>query len=205
LPEGHVVPVVSLPELQKGDFMTNTVSPIAILAAAGFEETTFTDFQKALLVAGRVARVVTPDGGLVQGWHEESWGHHFMAEENLSDVLSADFSGLIVPNGERSNTTLAANPHARRFIKAFVDTGKPVLTVGDAVSLLAISEAVAKRKVTGPEDQQAALSEAGAEWVADEAVVTDENIVTTTPESSNHARLQAFLELFDTEEVQEAA
>jgi protease I len=185
--------------------MTNTVHPIAILAAAGFEETTYTDFQKALLAAGRVARVVTPDGGLVQGWHEESWGHHFMAEENLSDVLSADFSGLIVPNGERSNTTLAANPHARRFIKAFVDTGKPVLAVGDAVSLLVASDVAAKRKVTGPADQQAALSEAGAEWIGEEATVTDENVVTTAVDASNQVRLQAFLALFESEEVQEAA
>ncbi|MEK9661273.1 MAG: DJ-1/PfpI family protein, partial [Alphaproteobacteria bacterium] len=72
---------------------------------------------------------------LVQGWHEEAWGHHFMADENLADMLSADFSGLIVPDGERSNSTLAENPHARRFVKAFVENGKPVLAVADAVSL----------------------------------------------------------------------
>lgn len=185
--------------------MTETTLPIAILAAAGFEETTFTDFQKALLVAGRVARVVTPDGGLVQGWHEDGWGHHFMADENLSDVLSADFSGLIVPNGARGNTTLAANPHARRFIKAFVDTGKPVLTVADAVSLLQVAEVAASRRVTGPESERETLSTAGAEWVADEAIVTHDNVVTTTEQTGNAARLQAFLDLFDNEEVQEAA
>lgn len=185
--------------------MTDTTLPIAILAAAGFEETTFTDFQKALLAAGRTARVVTPDGGLVQGWHEESWGHHFMADENLSDVLSADFSGLIVPNGARSNATLAANPHARRFVKAFVDTGKPVLVVGDAVTLLVAADVAAARRVTGPESVHDALSAAGAIWVADEDVVTNENVVTTSERSSNAVRLQALLALFDEAEVQEAA
>lgn len=184
--------------------MTDTL-PIAILAAAGFEETTFTDFQKALLAAGHTAKVVTPDGGLVQGWHEESWGHHFMADENLADVLSADFSGLIVPNGERSNSTLAENLHARRFVKAFVDTGKPVLAVADAVTLLAVAEVAAARRVTGPEAQREVMSNAGAEWVADEAIVTNENVVTTSEESGNVTRLDAFLALFADDTVQEAA
>ncbi|MEK9726287.1 MAG: DJ-1/PfpI family protein [Rhodospirillaceae bacterium] len=179
--------------------------PIAILAAAGFEETTFTDFQKALLAAGHAAKVVTPDGGLVQGWHEEAWGHHFMADENLADMLSADFSGLIVPDGERSNSTLAENPHARRFVKAFVENGKPVLAVADAVSLLAIAEVAAGRRVTGPEAQRDALSKAGAEWTVDEVIVTNENIVTTGEQASNAARLDAFLALFDENPVQEAA
>jgi len=39
--------------------------PIAILAAAGFAETTFTDTQKTLLARGRKVKVVSPDGGLV--------------------------------------------------------------------------------------------------------------------------------------------
>ena len=185
--------------------MTDTKLPVAILSAAGFEETTLTDFQKALLAGGYAVKVVTPDGGLVQGWHEESWGHHFMADENLSDVLSADFSGLIVPDGERSNQTLKANPHARRFVKAFVDTGKPVLTVADSVELLAAAEVAAARRVTGPEAQRDTLGQAGAEWVEEEAILTSDNIVTTSLESSNAARLQAFLDLLEAEEVQEAA
>lgn len=185
--------------------MTDTKLPIAILAAAGFEETTFTDFQKALLAAGHVAKVVTPDGGLVQGWHENGWGHHFMADENLSDVLSADFSGLIVPDGNRSNSTLAANPHARRFVKAFVDTGKPVLAVADAATLLVAADVAAARRVTGPESVRESLDQAGAIWVAEEAIVTNENVVTTTEQTGNAARLEAFLALFANEDVQEAA
>lgn len=185
--------------------MTDTKLPIAILAAAGFEETTFTDFQKALLAAGHVARVVTPDAGLVQGWHEEGWGHHFMADDNLSDVLSADFSGLIVPDGQRSNQTLAANPHARRFVKAFVDTGKPVLTVADAATLLVAAEVAAAKRVTGPATVRDALTQAGAAWADDEAIVTDGNVVTTADQTGNAARLEAFLALFDDAEVQEAA
>lgn len=185
--------------------MTDTTHPIAILSAAGFEETTFTDFQKALLAAGRTARVVTPDAGLVQGWHEGGWGHHFMADENLSDVLSADFSGLIVADGERSNNTLSANLHARRFVKAFVDTGKPVLLVADAVALLVAAGVASGRNVTGAESAKEALVKAGAIWIDDEPIVTNETVVTTTGQTSNAARLQAFLNLFDNAEVQEAA
>ena len=185
--------------------MTDSKLPVAILAAAGFEETTFTDFQKALLAAGHTVKVVTPDGGLVQGWHEEAWGHHFMADEDLADVLSADFSSLIVPDGVRGTQTLKGNAHARRFIKAFVDTGKPVLAVADAVELFVGADVAAGRRLTGPESLRDTLSEAGADWVADEAIVTQGNVATAVPESRNTARLQAFLALFEGAEVQEAA
>jgi protease I len=185
--------------------MTESKLPIAILAAAGFEETTYTDFQKALLAAGHAVKVVTPDAGLVQGWHEEAWGHHFMADEDLADALSADFAGLIVPDGIRSTQTLKANLHARRFVKAFVDTGKPLLVVADAVELLAIAEVAAARRLTGPEGLREALAQAGADWIVGEAIVTHENVVTTTPQAGNGASLAAFLALFDNTEVQEAA
>src|SRR3546814_3624743 len=63
--------------------MSDKSLPIAIVVAAGFAETTFTDTQKALLADGRTMAVISPDRGLVQGGHEGSWGQHFMAEAEL--------------------------------------------------------------------------------------------------------------------------
>ena len=48
----------------------------------------------------------TSDGGLIQGWHDGGWGHHFMADSDLSEALSADYSALVVPAGSRSTATL---------------------------------------------------------------------------------------------------
>ena len=100
--------------------MADEKLPIAILAAAGFAETTFTDTQKTLLAKGRTMKVISPDGGLVQGWHAEAWGHHFMADEAVGDSLAADYCGLILPDGANSAKTLAENPHTKRLIAAFI-------------------------------------------------------------------------------------
>ena len=73
--------------------MADKKLPIAILAAAGFAELTFTSTQKTLLTKGRAMQVISPDGGLVQGWHADAWGHHFMADGAIGDALAAEAAG----------------------------------------------------------------------------------------------------------------
>ncbi|MDE0780550.1 MAG: DJ-1/PfpI family protein [Alphaproteobacteria bacterium] len=179
---------------------------IAILAAAGFAETTFTDTQKMLLSRGRQVKVISPDGGLVQGWHDGSWGHHFMADEDIAESLAADFSGLILPDGKNSADTLIDNVHTKRLIAAFMDAEEPVLVVGDAMRLLVPAGVVAARRIAGATEVDEEVARAGAELVTDQNLVTDGNLVTATSDSSSAARLEAFLALIvEREAVPQAA
>lgn len=178
--------------------------PIAILVAAGFIEEHLTDTQKTLLNSETRSVVIAAEGGLVQGWHDNSWGHHFMAEENLSDVLSADFSALIIPGGERSILTLARSPHASRVVKAFVDAEKPIAAFGAAPRLLAQAGVAAGRRVTAAAGEQAALEQAGAQWV-DETLVVDRLLITANEQAPTAPVLNAFLLALESEPVDEAA
>jgi protease I len=185
--------------------MADEKLPIAILAAAGFAETTFTDTQKTLLAKGRAMKVVSPDGGLVQGWHADAWGHHFMADEAIGDALAADFCGLILPDGANSAKTLAENPHTKRLIGAFLDADQPVLVIGEAVNLLISAELAAGRRIAGDGELGEALNRAGADWVADEAVVTEGTLITATSEAAGAALTETFLALIDETSVPQAA
>ncbi len=178
--------------------------PVAILVAAGFIEEHLTDTQKTLLAADHNCTIIAAEGGLVQGWHDNGWGHHFMAEDNISEVLSADFCGLIIPGGERSVTTLVRSPHAIRLAKAFAEAEKPIAAFGAAPRLLAEAGVAAGRRITGAADEQTALEQAGAQWV-EEPLVIDRLLVSADETSSSAPVLNAFLSALASEPVEEAA
>ncbi|MEM6904114.1 MAG: peptidase C56, partial [Pseudomonadota bacterium] len=60
--------------------MTNSTlngNRIAMLVANGFEEVHFTETQRRFAGTGAEVTVISPENGLVNGWHEGSWGHYF--------------------------------------------------------------------------------------------------------------------------------
>lgn len=185
--------------------MPETKQPIAIVAAAGFVEQSLTNTQKTLIAAGLPFHVITPEGGLVQGWHEDAWGHHFMADEKLADVISADYCGLILLDGANSADSLTANPHIKRLLKGFLEGGKPVLAIDHAIRLLIAAEAAVGRRVAAPEALRSDLTRDGAEPVDGEPLVVDGTLVTATADASGPARLDAFLSLLDSGSVSQAA
>ena len=185
--------------------MADEKLPIAILAAAGFGEVTFTDTQKTLISKGRSMRVISPDGGLVQGWHADAWGHHFMADESIGDSLAADYCGLILPDGRNSALTLSENPHTKRLIAAFLDAEQPVLVIGEAISLLVTADVAAGCRIAGDAELGEELSRAGAHWVPDEGVVTDGTLITATTSSTGAALIETFLGMLTNSSVPQAA
>ena len=179
--------------------------PIAIVAAAGFIEQSLTNTQKALIAANLPFHVITPEGALVQGWHQDAWGHHFMADEKMADVISADYCGLILLDGGNSADSLIDNAHAKRLVKAFVEGGKPVLAIDDAIRLLIAAEVAAGRRIAAPEALRSDLTRDGAEPVDSESLVTDGTLVTATAEATGTARLEAFLGMIASDSVPQAA
>jgi putative intracellular protease/amidase len=168
---------------------------VAILVANGFQEIDMTEPQRALLGAGAIPRVVSPEQGLVNGWHGKAWGHYFPVDANLSSALAADFDGLLVPGGERGIDKLAGTPHTTRFIRGFMDGGKPVAAIGRALQLLAEAERLAGRTVSADEDLAETLQQAGA-TAADDPVTVEGNLLTARDGAEVDAIQQAILRLF---------
>ena len=168
---------------------------IAILAANGFEETEMTEPQRALLAAGAVVRLVSPEQALVNGWHGGAWGHYFPVEVPLSSALAADFDGLIVPGGERSVQKLLGAPHMQRFVNGFMDAEKPVAVIGGATNLLAAADRAKGRKVAADETTAEALGNAGAETL-DQPLVTDGALISARDDVSPSALRDEILRLF---------
>ena len=86
---------------------------VAILVANGFHEEDMTETQKALASEGAIPRVVSTEVGLVNGWHEGTWGHNFYVEVKPKDVLPSQYDALLLPGGDRGVKTLLESAHAR--------------------------------------------------------------------------------------------
>jgi protease I len=150
---------------------------VAILVANGFEETEMTEPQRALLKLGAALKVISPEQGLVNGWHGRAWGHYFPVDKQIAEVLAADFDMLLLPGGERSVAKLIQSPHTRRITGSFMDAGKPVAAIDDAVQILVNAQKVNGRTIAAPAEQREAVEAAGAVWSEDQ-VVADKFLVT---------------------------
>jgi protease I len=146
---------------------------IAILVANGFNETDMMHAQRRLAASGAIMKIISTENGLVNSWVGNGWGHHFPADGHVSTMLAADFDALYVAGGSRSLAKLKENPHCRRIIRGFFDAGKPMMLLGSAVELLAVSERASGCIVTGSPESQAILEEAGATWTVESPCVTD--------------------------------
>lgn len=139
---------------------------IAVLMANGFNEQDFLTIQKAMIDQGAALRIVSTDSGLVNGWDGKGWGHNFAIDAQLNTALGIDFDALIIPGGQRSHDKLKLTAHSRRFIGSFIAAMKPVVAMGDAVQLLAFTDHLSGKTVSGPEAKKGVAEAAGAQWVA---------------------------------------
>lgn len=166
---------------------------VAILIANGFEEAEMTETQKALVADGATARIVSPENGLCNGWHEGTWGHNFYVEVKVNEVLPSQYDGLLLPGGERSLKTLLDNAHSRRIVKGMVEGNKAVGVLSDGVEVLAAVEAISGRTVTGAPQSREKAEQAGATW-GEGQTATDGRLITSAGGEDLTAFIEAFLE-----------
>ncbi len=149
---------------------------VAVLISNGFNENEFLSIQKAMLAEGASLRIVSTDSGLVNGWDGKGWGHNFAIDAQLNSALGIDYDAVIIPGGQRSLDKLKLTAHSRRFIGSFLAAMKPVICMGDAVQLLALTDHVGGKTVSGPETKRAMCETAGATW--SEKTTTDGLLLT---------------------------
>ncbi len=151
---------------------------VAILAANGFEQAELLEPRKALDAAGAKTSVVSPESGSVKGWSEKEWGKSVPVDVPLSSAKAEQFDALLLPGGVMNPDTLRMNPDAVKFVKAFVDAGKPVAAICHGPWTLVEADAVRGRKLTSWPSLKTDIRNAGGTWT-DEEVVVDRGLVTS--------------------------
>ena len=160
---------------------------IAVLVAAGFEQSEFEEPIKALKAAGGEAVVVSLESGKIKAWSGGNWGDSFEVDLLLDKARAEDFNGLLIPGGVMSPDILRMNDTAVEFVRSFFVQKKPVAAICHGPWLLVEADVVRDRTLTSYSSIKTDLINAGANWV-DKEVVVDQGLVT----SRNPGDLPAF-------------
>jgi protease I len=151
---------------------------IAILATNGFEQSELEEPKKALEAAGAQTQVVSVSQGQIRGWHHTDWGNSVPVDVTIEQANPDDYDGLVLPGGVINPDKLRMVPEAVAFVRAFVESGKPIAAICHGPWTLINAGGVRGRKMTSWPSLQADLENAGAHWV-DQQVVVDQGLVTS--------------------------
>jgi protease I len=152
---------------------------VAILAADGVERVELERPRQALDRAGaRTTLLSIHNGEIAARNHDLEDAGTFTIDRLVDDVSPDDFDALVLPGGTVNPDQLRMNPTAVRFVRDFVDSGKPVASICHGPWNLVEADRARGRRLTSWPSVRTDLRNAGAE-VVDEEVVTDGNITTS--------------------------
>jgi protease I len=151
---------------------------VAVLVTHGFEQVELTEPKKALVNEGAEVDIVSPEPGQVRGWSHTEWGDTFKVDRVLTEVRADEYDALLLPGGVLNPDKLRIEPKAVAFVKAFVDSGKPIAAICHGPWTLIEAEGVRGRKMTSYPSLRSDLKNAGATWV-DQEVAVDRGLVTS--------------------------
>ncbi|MEA2177600.1 MAG: protease [Solirubrobacteraceae bacterium] len=161
---------------------------IAILATDGVERVELDQPAGALLAAGaRTELLALHDGTIEARQADIEPAGRFTVDKPVSEASVDDYDGLLLPGGTVNPDKLRMSPDAVEFVRAFVETGKPVAAICHGPWTLAEADVLQGRRVTSWPSIRTDLRNAGAEVVDEEVVVDGQLLTSRSPDD-----LQAF-------------
>ena len=152
---------------------------VAILAADGVERVELEQPRQALDGAGAETVVVSLSDGEIQARNNDlEDAGTFSVDQVVGDVSPDDYDALLLPAGTVNPDKLRMEPTAVQFVRAFVESGKPVASICHGPWNFVEADVARGRRLTSFPSIRTDLRNAGAE-VVDEEVVTDGNITTS--------------------------
>jgi protease I len=151
---------------------------ILIIATDGFEQSELFEPRERLLHAGAEVILASPKATAIQGMQHQDKGDTILPDTTLEEVDPAQFDALLIPGGVANPDSLRMDEHAIEIVTAFAEAGKPIAAICHGPWLLVEADVVEDRTVTGWPSIRTDLENAGG-IVVDEAVVIDENFITS--------------------------
>jgi protease I len=151
---------------------------IAFVATDGVEQVELTKPWEAVKEAGGQPELLSLEDGQIQGFEHLDHGQKFDVDKKVADADPSDYDGLVLPGGVANPDFLRVDDDVRRFVRGFVEAGKPVGAICHGPWTL-IDAGVAKGlTLTSWPSLKTDLENAGATWV-DEEVHVDRGLTTS--------------------------
>jgi protease I len=155
---------------------------VAILVTDGFEQVELTEPRKALDEAGAETRIVSPKDSEVRGWNFTDWGQKLPVDLKLDQARPDNFDALLLPGGVINPDKLRLEPKAVAFVKAFFDAGKPVAAICHGPWTILEAGCARGRRMTSWPSLRTDLTNAGADWTDQEAIVDGKLLTSRKPD-----------------------
>jgi len=165
------------------------MATVAVIITDMFEDSEYTEPAQAFRKSGHaLVHLGLAKGRTVTGKKE---GTPVTVDRAVKDVMVDDFDALLIPGGY-SPDKLRVDDDAVRFVKEFVESGKPVFAICHAPQLLITAQVLQGRKITGWKSIIQDIKNAGAEFI-DQEVVEDGNLISSRSPADLPAFIQASL------------
>jgi protease I len=167
---------------------------IAIIIDDFFEDVEYSEPAAAFVNAGhKIIHVGLKKGTIVVGKKQKV---KVRIDTAVKGTSIKEFDALLIPGGY-SPDKLRVNDDAVRFVKDFVESGKPVFSICHAPQLLITAQVLQGRKITGWKSIIQDIKNAGA-FFLDQEVVIDDNLVSSRSPADLPAFIKASLEKLQT-------
>jgi protease I len=203
--QGHTVELRCLEKPPEKEFfamptITSSLDgmKVAILVADGFEQTEMTEPRKVLESAGAETLIVSALDGSVRGWKHLTPADTFEVDVPLQGANPDDFDALLLPGGVANPDALRIDAKAVAFVRAFVESGKPIAAICHGPWTLIDAGGAKGRRLTSWPSLRADLQNAGAQWT-DKEVVVDHALVTSRKPGDLPAFIREMVNLFELE------
>jgi protease I len=154
-------------------------STIAILAADGVERVELEQPRRALDDVGATTELLSIHTGEIQARENDlEPAGTFTVDKRVADASIDDYDALLLPGGTVNPDKLRIDADAVRFVKAFVESGKPVGAICHGPWTLVEADVVRGRTLTSWPSVRTDLRNAGAN-VVDQEVVEDSGLVSS--------------------------
>jgi len=170
---------------------------IAALVDDGFEESELLEPKRALEAAGAKVDIVSSQVFRVTGWQDGDWSQGVNVEYRLDSANADEYDALLLPGGVMNADKLRGDSAAIRFVKSFVDSGKPIAAICHGPWTLIEAGAVKGRRMTSWPSLATDLRNAGANWVDEECVVDNGLVTARKPDdipAFNERMIEEFIE-----------
>lgn len=140
--------------------------------------------------------VATPDGETVEGEHGYEFDGDFTIDAHEPGWWADEYDFPVVPGGDSPERLRTEAPRAADIVWAFDDAGQPIAAVCHGAQLLISADVLGSREATGYWSLEVDIENAGATY-RDEAVVVDDNLITSPVPDDLPAFMRAFFEWLD--------
>jgi protease I len=151
---------------------------VAILVADGFEQVEMTSPRDALIRAGALVEIVSPEARQVRGWTHTTWGETFAVDRPVEAVDATDYDALVLPGGQMNPDRLRANAKAVQLVRDVHEAGKPIGAICHGPWVLVEAGLVDGLRLTSYPSIRTDVVNAGGHW-QDAEVVEDRGIITS--------------------------